>query len=340
MAAGSAATARDADQQHGQRQQHGGRACRRRRDLRSTMALHADQQHRRGQQRHRQRRPTSPARSPPATATTSSAATSTATPRAIWRTCRPACCSPAGSPTMAGRPRPSPCATRPTTRRWPAPTRPTRPATDQRGEARPQPAGTDPDIGAFELNQTGRPAQRDRRHAARRLPARHGRRRPDPRARRRRPAVGPGRRRPAVRRHGLRRAGRQAGHRPDDRRRRRRPVPVPPRRRRSGGRPGLRRDPRLLRAPSTTRSTCARSTPDPAADGNQAFSFIGDDAFTHAGQLRYEATADGDFLVSGNIDRDLDADFAFVVRTGVEQLRRATSCCRGLLLAAARQSAP
>ena len=30
------------------------------------------------------------------------------------------------------------------------------PATDQRGEARPQPEGTAPDIGAFELNQTGR----------------------------------------------------------------------------------------------------------------------------------------------------------------------------------------
>ena len=31
--------------------------------------------------------------------------------------------------------------------------------------------------------------------------------------------------------------------------------------------------------------------------------------------------ADGDFLVSGNVDRDLDADFAFIVRTGLEQLR-------------------
>ena len=36
---------------------------------------------------------------------------------------------------------------------------------------------------------------------------------------------------------------------------------------------------------------------------------------------RYEATADGDFLVTGNTDRDLDADFAFVVRTGAEQLK-------------------
>ena len=65
-----------------------------------------------------------------------------------------------------------------------------------------------------------------------------------------------------------------------------------------------------------------------AVGGNQAFHFVGDEAFTHAGQLRYEATPDGDFLVSGNTDRDLDADFAFVVRTGAEQLKAATSCCR------------
>ena len=57
------------------------------------------------------------------------------------------------------------------------------------------------------------------------------------------------------------------------------------------------------------------------ADGNQAFAFIDNDAFTRAGQLRYEATADGDFLVSGNVDRDLDADFAFIVRTGVAMLK-------------------
>ena len=74
--------------------------------------------------------------------------------RATFRTCRRACCSQAGSPTTAGRPRRSPCAMRRTTRPSPAPTRPS-PATDQRGEARPQPDGTNPDIGAFELNQTG-----------------------------------------------------------------------------------------------------------------------------------------------------------------------------------------
>ena len=42
--------------------------------------------------------------------------------------------------------------------------------------------------------------------------------------------------------------------------------------------------------------------------------------FTEAGQLRYEATADGDFLVSGNTDRDLDAEFAFVVHTNLTHL--------------------
>jgi Ca2+-binding RTX toxin-like protein len=50
--------------------------------------------------------------------------------------------------------------------------------------------------------------------------------------------------------------------------------------------------------------------------GNQAFTFIGQAEFSAAGQLHYQATADGDFLVSGNVDRDLDADFAIVVRTG------------------------
>ena len=37
--------------------------------------------------------------------------------------------------------------------------------------------------------------------------------------------------------------------------------------------------------------------------------------------LRYEATADGDFLVSGNVDCDLDADFAFTLRTDLAGLK-------------------
>ena len=59
------------------------------------------------------------------------------------------------------------------------------------------------------------------------------------------------------------------------------------------------------------------------ATGNQAFTFIARQDFTRAGQLRFEATADGDFLVSGNVDRDLAADFAFIVRTGSRQLLEA-----------------
>ncbi len=38
---------------------------------------------------------------------------------------------------------------------------------------------------------------------------------------------------------------------------------------------------------------------DTGSRGNQTFTFIGDAQFTGAGQLRYEATVDGDFLVTG-----------------------------------------
>ena len=55
--------------------------------------------------------------------------------------------------------------------------------------------------------------------------------------------------------------------------------------------------------------------------GDQAFTFIGTAEFSAAGQLRYEATADGDFLVSGNVDRALDAEFALVVRTDLAGLK-------------------
>ena len=76
-------------------------------------------------------------------------------------------------------------------------------------------------------------------------------------------------------------------------------------------------------APSTTRSTCSPIDARIGLAGDQAFVFIGRQAFTEAGQLRYEATADGDFLVSGNIDRDLEAEFAFIVHTGAEKLKAA-----------------
>ena len=59
------------------------------------------------------------------------------------------------------------------------------PATDQRGVARPQPAGTNPDIGAFELNQTGTVPNEIVGTGARRLSSRGTRRRRrDPRPRR------------------------------------------------------------------------------------------------------------------------------------------------------------
>ena len=55
--------------------------------------------------------------------------------------------------------------------------------------------------------------------------------------------------------------------------------------------------------------------------GDQAFTFVGTAEFSAAGQLRYAATADGDFLVSGNVDRDLHTDFALVVRSDLAGLR-------------------
>jgi Ca2+-binding RTX toxin-like protein len=55
--------------------------------------------------------------------------------------------------------------------------------------------------------------------------------------------------------------------------------------------------------------------------GNQAFAFVRQVEFSAAGQLRYEAAADGGFLVEGNVDRNLDADFAFVVHTDLASLK-------------------
>ena len=60
-----------------------------------------------------------------------------------------------------------------------------------------------------------------------------------------------------------------------------------------------------------------------ALSGNQTFQFIDDEAFAIVGQLRYVLTADDTLLVSGNTDRDLDAEFAFVAHTGSEQLNAA-----------------
>jgi hypothetical protein len=57
--------------------------------------------------------------------------------------------------------------------------------------------------------------------------------------------------------------------------------------------------------------------------GNQAFAFVRQAEFSAPGQLRYEAAADGCFLVEGNVDRNLDADFAILVRTDLAGLRAA-----------------
>ena len=195
------------------------------------------------------------------------------------------------------------------------------PATDQRGVARPQPEGTNPDIGAFELGRPSpalslRPTWSTAPRAARSCVDR--RRRPDPRPARRRPAVGVRRRRRTPGRLRRRRAGRRAGARPDaggggaDRFVLRQPEAAPP----TAGYDEIldfarSQHDRIDLQPIDARAGLA---------GDQAFAFVGRQAFTEAGQLRYEATADGDFLVSGNTDRDLDAELAFIVRTGAEQL--------------------
>ena len=59
---------------------------------------------------------------------------------------------------------------------------------------------------------------------------------------------------------------------------------------------------------------------DAAAGGNQKFAFVGGDPLDGPAQLHVEAF-DGDFLVSGNVNADPEADFAFIVRTGLASLR-------------------
>ena len=56
------------------------------------------------------------------------------------------------------------------------------------------------------------------------------------------------------------------------------------------------------------------------APGNQPFAFVGAAAISGPAQLHVEAF-DGDFLVTGNVDADPAADFAIVVRTGLASLR-------------------
>ena len=59
-----------------------------------------------------------------------------------------------------------------------------------------------------------------------------------------------------------------------------------------------------------------------SAPGNQPFRFVGTAAVSGPAQLHVEAF-DGDFLVTGNVDVDPAADFALVVRTDLASLRAA-----------------
>ena len=192
------------------------------------------------------------------------------------------------------------------------------PATDQRGEARPQPAGTAPDIGAFELNQTAPPP-----HEIVGTPRDDFLRGT---------ATGD-----LIR--GLAGNDRLWGRDGDDQLFGGNGCDV------LAGKSGVDQmtggagaDRFLFRAaPQASPSGPAYDTildfshaqhdridlrpidADRSEPGNQAFELIGEQAFTGPGQLRYEVTADG-LLVTGNIDRNLAADFAVLVHADVTQL--------------------
>ncbi len=53
--------------------------------------------------------------------------------------------------------------------------------------------------------------------------------------------------------------------------------------------------------------------------GNQAFTWIGGAAFSGAGQLRHAALGGGQYLVSGDVNGDLAADFAIQLNAGMPQ---------------------
>jgi Ca2+-binding RTX toxin-like protein len=57
------------------------------------------------------------------------------------------------------------------------------------------------------------------------------------------------------------------------------------------------------------------------AGGDQAFSFIGTNAFTAAGQVRFFADGAGNTIVEGNIDNDLHADFQIELHAFAAQLQ-------------------
>ncbi len=55
--------------------------------------------------------------------------------------------------------------------------------------------------------------------------------------------------------------------------------------------------------------------------GDQAFSFIGTNAFTAAGQVRFFADGAGNTIVEGNMDNNLGADFQIELRSFAGQLQ-------------------
>jgi len=56
------------------------------------------------------------------------------------------------------------------------------------------------------------------------------------------------------------------------------------------------------------------------AGGDQAFSFIGTEAFSAAGQLRFFADGAGNTIVEGNVDNNLGADFQIALHNFTGQL--------------------
>jgi len=193
------------------------------------------------------------------------------------------------------------------------------PATDQRGEARPQPESTAPDIGAFELNQTAvayNPITGTSRGeflsgtsdadlmrglgGDDRLWGRPG----DDLL------FGDAGEDELAGKEGV---DQMTGGADADRFLYRRPIDAPP----DG--PVLDQVMDFRRA-QHDKVDLRPIDADQTAGGNQKFSFIGEQDITRAGQVRYEEVADGQFLVSGSTNRDPAPEFAFLVHADVAQL--------------------
>ena len=221
------------------------------------------------------------------------------------------------SPTMADRPRRSPCWTIRPTRPWAARSR--SPGSTPTSAARPaqRPPAPIP-TSARSSWRTGRARGEivGTIAASAWWAPRRGR---DPWPRRQRQSAGPGRRRPAVRRQWRGRAVRQCRDRPGDRRSWCRPLHLPRPEEAAPGGPAYEEFLGFNRSQGD-KIDLRTIDADAGAGGNQKFAFVGGDPLDGPAQLRVEAF-DSDFLVSGNIDSDPEADFAFIVRTGLASLR-------------------